>query len=124
MWVADGFQARTIELPWKNNLPSISCIPAGEYLAVYRYSQKFKHHYWIQEVPGRGWILTHNGIWAGDVAKGLKTHSHGCIIIGKYHGQYQGQDCVLVSRVTLRALITFMNKDPFRLKIYDNYKGG
>lgn len=122
LWVTDGFQARTIELPWKNNQSNISCIPAAEYLAVYRYSPKFKHHYWIQKVPDRGWILTHNGIWAGDTDLGFKTHSHGCVIMGKYHGRYQGQLCVLVSRATLRAFVDFMNREPFRLKIHNSYK--
>jgi len=35
---------QTIELPWKNNLPTISCIPEGEYFLKKRYSQKFKEH--------------------------------------------------------------------------------
>ena len=124
LWVTDGFQARTIELPWKDNRSNVSCIPAGEYPAAYRYSQKFKHHYWIQNVPDRGWILTHNGVWAGDTELGYKTHSHGCIIMGKYHGRYQGQDCVFVSRVTLRAFMDFMDRKPFNLKVFDSYKAG
>ena len=122
-WLTPGFQARTIELPWKNNLPNISCIPAGEYQAVYRYSRKFRHHYWIQDVPDRSWILTHSGIWAGDTEQGYKTHSHGCIIMGKRHGRYQGQDAVFISRATLRAFVNFMDRKPFRLRILNNYKG-
>ena len=27
--VTDGFNCRTLELPWKNNKRSISCIPEG-----------------------------------------------------------------------------------------------
>ncbi|MCK5613135.1 hypothetical protein KAR91_65280 [Candidatus Pacearchaeota archaeon] len=122
IWVTSDFEARTIELPWKDNRPNVSCIPAGQYSAVYRYSKKFKHHYWIQNVMDRGWILTHNGVWAGDTELGYKTHSHGCVIMGKYHGIYQGQDAVLVSRATLRAFMNFMNREPFNLKIFDSYK--
>lgn len=123
LWLTTGFQARTIELPWRDNQSNISCIPAGEYPVVYRYSRKFKHHYWIQEVVDRGWILAHNGIWAGNTDEGYKTHSHGCVIMGKYHGRYQGQDCVFISKATLRAFVNFMNREPFNLKVFDSYKG-
>lgn len=122
LWLTTGFQARTIELPWKDNRPNVSCIPAGQFRAVYRWSQKFKHHYWIQEVLDRSWVLTHSGNFAGDTDLGYKTHSHGCVIMGKYHGKYLGQDAVLLSRPTLRAFISFMNREPFNLKIFDSYK--
>ena len=49
----------TIELPWKNNLPRISCIPEGSYRLVKRYSPKFKWHFQLLEVPGRLFILVH-----------------------------------------------------------------
>ena len=49
----------TIELPWRNNEQKKSCIPAGVYTVTKRYSQKFKWHLHINNVPGRSLILMH-----------------------------------------------------------------
>ena len=49
----------TIELPWHNNLPQISCIPEGEYKIVPRFSKKHGSHLLIKDVPGRALILFH-----------------------------------------------------------------
>ena len=49
----------TIELPWHNNLPQISCIPEGEYKIVPRFSKKHGGHLLIKDVPGRALILFH-----------------------------------------------------------------
>lgn len=116
-FVTTGFEARTIELPWKDNLPGISCIPLGTYKCDYRYSPKFKEHYEIANVICRNWVLIHSGNFAGDEEKGFKTHSHGCIIIGKYHGKIEDQDAVLLSRTTLRSFVNFMEREPFELEV-------
>lgn len=112
-----GFEAHTIELPWKDNKPKVSCIPVGKYKCIYRYSTKYKGHYHVTGVPNRSWILTHNGTFAGDVEEGFKTHSEGCIIIGKYHGKVDSQDAVLLSRVTLRKFVEVMGKKLFELEV-------
>ena len=49
----------TIELPWKNNLPRVSCIPPGRYRLAKRFSEKFGRHLQVLDVPGRQWILIH-----------------------------------------------------------------
>ena len=49
----------TIELPWRNNEPSISCIPEGDYRLIKRYSPHFKAHLQVWDVPGRDEILIH-----------------------------------------------------------------
>ena len=49
----------TIELPWKNNQPRISCIPEGTYRLVKRYSPHHKWHFELKDVPGRQLILVH-----------------------------------------------------------------
>lgn len=63
---------KTIELPWRDNAPRISCIPEGRYEIRKRYSLKFKAHFEIMDVQGRSLILIHP---ANDAAKELK----GCI---------------------------------------------
>ena len=49
----------TIELPWKNNEPRISCIPEGTYGLVKRYSPRHQWHFEVKDVPGRQLILIH-----------------------------------------------------------------
>ena len=49
----------TIELPWKNNEPRISCIPEGKYGLVKRYSPHHQWHFELKDVPGRQLILIH-----------------------------------------------------------------
>src|SRR5882757_6858222 len=49
----------TIELPWKDNVPRVSCIPPGRYALAKRYSPKFGRHLQLVNVPGRQWILIH-----------------------------------------------------------------
>ena len=62
----------TIELPWKNNKPRVSCIPEGKYILKKRYSNKFKGHIEITGVKGRGAILFHP-------ANNAMTELNGCI---------------------------------------------
>jgi len=50
---------RTIELPWKDNAPQISCIPEGRYQLVKRHSAKYGHHLLVKRVPKRSYILIH-----------------------------------------------------------------
>lgn len=49
----------TIELPWRNNELNRSCIPEGTYVLKRRYSQKFRWHLQVADVPGRSYILIH-----------------------------------------------------------------
>jgi hypothetical protein len=115
--ITADFACRTLELPWRNNMPNRSCIPPGIYEAVIRSSSRFGRTYWILEVEGRSWILIHSLNLAGDVEKGWKTHSEGCIGLGKYMGWLHKQRAVLLSRVTVRKFINHMKNKPFTLEI-------
>ncbi|HEX9600270.1 MAG TPA: DUF5675 family protein [Mariniflexile sp.] len=66
------FLCHTIELPWKENRRSISCIPEGVYEIVPRFSKKFNHHLLVKDVDKRNLILIHP---ANDALKELE----GCI---------------------------------------------
>lgn len=68
----DEFVCFVIELPWKKNFRRISCIPDGFYKVRKRYSQRFKHHFIVQGVPQRDYILIHP---ANDALKELE----GCL---------------------------------------------
>ena len=116
-FIALGFSCKTLELPWKGNAPNVSCIPVGIYFCTYRYSRKYGHHYLLHGVDGRTWILTHSGNLAGDKLKGFKTHSAGCILVGKYRGSIRRQLAVLYSKPTLRKLVAHFDRKPFELEI-------
>ena len=63
---------QTIELPWKENQPGVSCIPEGKYVLVKRYSKKFGWHLLVEGTVSRSLILVHP---ANDAKKELR----GCI---------------------------------------------
>lgn len=60
----EKFICHTIELPWKNNNPKVSCIPEGEYFIRKRYSKRFLCHLEIINVSGRSLILFHPANYA------------------------------------------------------------
>lgn len=59
LYINGAFQCYTIELPWLNNKPRVSCIPEGVYLLQKRYSLRHGIHLQITGVPGRDLILIH-----------------------------------------------------------------
>jgi hypothetical protein len=113
----DGFNCKALELPWRENQRSISCIPPGEYLCKIRFSKKFGKTYWVTKVPKRSYILIHSGNYAGDKSKGFKTHVEGCILLGKKHGYLSGQRAILNSRISVRAFMNHMKEENFMLTI-------
>lgn len=67
--------AVTLERPWANNQPQVSCIPAGHYLCSRVDSPKFGDTFEVTGVPGRSHILFHKG--------NLSDDTHGCILVGE-----------------------------------------
>ena len=68
----DRLMMYSIELPWKDNLAQVSCIPEGRYELVKRWSPKFNRHLQVMNVSQRENILIHP---ANDAMHELK----GCI---------------------------------------------
>jgi len=118
---ADSFSCQTLELPWRENQRSISCIPSGEYQVKIRISPKYGQVYHIKEVPNRSYILLHSGNWAGDKHKGYRTNVAGCILLGARRGLLLGQWAVLNSRITVRRFMTHMGMENFILKIHEAF---
>jgi hypothetical protein len=67
-------QFATIELPWLNNSPFVSCIPFGTYKAKKVLSNTFGWCIQIINVPNRTSILIHQG--------NFYTNTEGCILVG------------------------------------------
>ena len=71
----DGPPIHTIELPWRDNQVSISCIPPG----IYKFKRDHygRHQWWsILDVPGRTHIEIHQG--------SKPSHSQGCILMSNH----------------------------------------
>ena len=96
------FSGTTLELPWKDNAYRISCIPEGMYRCNKRHSAKYGHHFMINHVEGRDMILIHSGNYY--------THTLGCILVGKYHKDIDGDGLkdVTNSKDTLKELNTLL----------------
>lgn len=93
----------SIELPWVDNRPMVSCIPVGTYKVVWSRSPRLKKYtYEIVGVPNRSGIRIHSGNVAG--SKPFETHSLGCPLLGYMKGRIRGQKAVLDSR---RAVADF-----------------
>lgn len=122
IWITEDFECCSLELPWKNNAPNISCVPSGQYDVKMRFSRKFGNVYWVTNVDGRSWILVHSGNLAGDVKKGYKSHVQGCILLGKKWGYLSGQRAVLCSKPTVLSFQKYMEEKPFKLNIYEFYR--
>lgn len=118
----NGFNAKTLELPWRQNIKQKSCIPVGSYETIIRISPKFGVVFWILKVEGRTYILIHSGNWAGDVDLGFKSHTFGCLLLGKKFGYLMGQRAVLNSRITVRQFMDHMNNKSFTLNIMEAFQ--
>lgn len=113
-----SFSCYALELPWRDNRPSVSCIPPGSYRMSWRISKKYNAFH-IQQVSGRSFILIHSGNFAGDNAMGFKSHSEGCILLGKSMGHLQGQRAVLASRDTVAKFNSLLPHQDGRIIISD-----
>lgn len=112
-----GIHFFTLELPWHDNQPQISCIPTGIYEVALRKSPRFGITYHVKQVPDRSYILIHSGNFAGDISKGLKTNVEGCILLGMKRGTIAGQRAVLSSKVACRKFMNLMQGKEFILEI-------
>ena len=87
----------TLELPFRDNQRSVSCIPTGEYkvrLRLPRESATRNYiHLLVQDVPSRDYILFHRGNSAKD--------TRGCILVG----QGSQQDVVHNSTLAMDLLV-------------------
>ncbi len=119
----EGMLLTTLELPWRDNKPNMSCIPKGDYICELVQSPHFGQVYQIQNVPGRSHILIHPGNLAGDVALGLRSDSEGCILPGLFRTTVAGQSGIAHSRSALAWLMNNLGGQPFKLIIFGAYAG-
>lgn len=115
----NGFWCHTLELPWRNNAPNISCVPAGEYECLFVKTRRpiggRQQLYWLKNAPGRTGVLIHAGTFAGNKEVGYKANVLGCILQGYSIGTYKHQQAIFRSREAVTDFIEHMGEEPFKL---------
>jgi hypothetical protein len=112
----ENFYCKSLELPWNDNKPLISCIPKGEYLVKWTLSPLFKKFtYEVQKVPKRSGIRIHKGNYASM----KKTDVLGCILLGMGHVDINkdGIIDIMNSTITINKFEKFMAGEDFKLII-------
>ena len=110
-------QCMTLEPPERNNMPNLSCIPAGGYRCKRRDSRRFGPTFEVAGVPGRADILFHAG--------NLATDSRGCILLGQGLGKVSGRKGILRSKDAVAAFHGAMeDQEEFRLSVVEAFGPG
>lgn len=90
----EGNSFFTLELPDRGNTPNLSRIPAGDYLAKWGYSPKYRSRYELKDVPDRTAILIHAG--------NTRADTQGCILLGERFATINGVSSVVQSRKAIK----------------------
>jgi len=108
------FSCFTLEPPWINNTPYLSCIPVGEYLTQRTlYTRGDYTTLELMNVPGRSHILLHAGNTIED--------TEGCIMPGRRLGFCDSLWAITDSRKCLAVILTaygLAEKDPVATSVY------
>lgn len=106
----------TLELPWAQNRPRVSCIPEGRYECQKVWNRstigglKIPETFEVKLVPERSGILFH----VGNVAK----DSNGCILVGSKFGELNKAPAVLESREAfIRFCMALKAADSFSMDV-------
>ena len=96
------FIAHTLELSWRDNKKSVSCIPDGEYKCRIRLARESGSrdyvHLLVENVKNRKYILFHRGNYPSD--------SRGCILTGTHRAQ--SSDKILGSKIAHSYLMDYI----------------
>jgi len=101
----DGIHCFTLELPWKLNMPQVSCIPPGEYRVTKYQSPSKGLCLLLHDVPHRSMIEIHAGNYTSQI--------EGCILVGD-SVRYLDADTipdVTNSKTTLARLIEYLPQE-------------
>ena len=102
--------AVTLELPWNDNLPNISCIPLGWYNCKRINSPTHGNCFEITNVRGRTHILFHKG--------NIPEHTEGCVLLGEAFDPVRGKNGIIYSGHAYDQFMALLkNEDKCTLQI-------
>jgi hypothetical protein len=108
----------TGELPWRENISNLSCLPTGSYLATFTLSSHLRRFtYSLQGTSPRTGIRIHSANLMGDTTKGFRSQLNGCIALGEALGTLDNQKAVILSRPAISRFESYLNRKPFHLEI-------
>ena len=113
------------ELPWRDNVQGLSCVPVGSYICKWQYSPSHNRNvYHLQNVPDRTDVEIHPGNYCGDTSKmnesaqePYRTDVKGCILLGMNKEMILGQMMLGQSRTAVGLFEAEMNGEDFQLSI-------
>ena len=131
--IVGGFRFETLELPDRNNAPSLSRCNNDVYRMQFTKSTLFPNGT-FQEVDknDRTGIRIHTGNWGGDVTKGYASDILGCILIGLKRDRRSNQDWmdhhkqgskgfiqtgIFESKDAFTKFMAYVGLDPFDLEV-------
>ena len=110
--------ALTLEPPWENNEPNISCIPPHTYQCIPVDSPRFGQTWEVADVPDRTHILFHRG----NIAETNNSNTQGCILIAEEFGYISSTPGVLSSaKGFIEFLDLIKDEKSFALTIEETY---
>jgi len=109
LYADDELIVCTMERPWLNNKPNVSCIPAGVYNITPVNSPRFGLTYQVENVIGRTHILFHKGNTIND--------SLGCIMPVSRYGIIGDKWAGLSSGTAYKKLMAFLDGGDYELTI-------
>lgn len=102
--------ALTLEPPWKDNKPNISCIPSGIYICKRINSPSFGDTFEITDVPHRSNILFHKG--------NISENTMGCVLIAEEFGYLNNKIAIISSKKGFNEFMEKLKKNnQFQLNI-------
>lgn len=112
----------TLELPWRDNAKGHSCIPTGEYKAIWHNSPSKGWVYMLTGTEPRTDILVHSANFAGDTDKGFQSELLGCIALGKIDGKLKNshgnlQRAILTSKMACNQFYAWGRQEPVLITI-------
>lgn len=111
-WPEAKLSLQTMELLWKENKTSISCIPSGRYLVKKTYSTRFvRQMYLVCDVPNRTGIRIHAANWPSQL--------NGCIALGTATSKTPKSKMLLNSVAACEQLDKALGGGSFYLTVED-----
>lgn len=112
-----GLTLFTGELPWRNNLANLSCIPAALYRCVFTSSPRFRRGMYLLTGTGaRAGVRFHSANLMG-ICPPYVAQLNGCIALGEKLGWMDKQKALLISAPAIRRFESAMEQKPFELEI-------